>query len=820
MCEIAFGSNPGDSSYSWTDVSAYLRSFHISRGRQYELNAMQAGTCDIVLKNLDRRFEPGYASSPYYPNIRPMVPVRLRVANAVPKDAASPLTLSGNEILDSNRTAALSWTTSQSGGQTDGLTTPAGVFVGRAATNLFRRGQCDATTDYNASGTGVTIAIDNTVPASFSPQSIKVTCDGTAANQGVDCTSATGLAVTAGTNGVESIRFKGTNGNSYRIFGQWANTDATTTTTAVGTFTSNGSWQLLGNALGGVAGATLAALAVAVGKTGDSLHIIVQVNGTRAESFWVAHAMLEKGQSVVAPYVATSGGTTATKNAARVQAPSTLLTEAQGWIAARVRLGWGATIPSSGAPMVFEWRNGTAPVNQISLFRASSTTWEVDTRRNGTLTTLQSNDGTHAAGDVVTLIAYWTSTTIGLSVNGGAFVTTTRGGSVGGSTLPSTFEIGNRSDTTLAIDSDIDWFACGTGTLSSADASTIAAFPNTPAKTNSYYQQDASVLLWPSTSSVTAFWQAVDSGYRVPSDAILFTGYVERFPQNRTGPSYAETQIQAVDGFELLSNATLAGATYPSEVTGSRIGRVLDAVSWSSSARSIATGQSTIASYTFASTDMVVPLSHIQDVELSELGTFFITNDGRAKFQDRRSLGSTNSATFTDQPSVDTTAIGYADIVVSYDKDYIYNSWSGTRTGGTTQTVINSASITQYFLRSQSRTPLLTTDGDVQTQMQYLTATYAQPYLRVESITVTPGNNTNAWLQLLARDLTDRISVLEHPPGGGTTLVQDSYIQQIDLTVPTDPADTKLVYSLLPAGTNNFWQASVSKVGTDTRAGY
>lgn len=301
---------------------------------------------------------------------------------------------------------------------------------------------------------------------------------------------------------------------------------------------------------------------------------------------------------------------------------------------------------------------------------------------------------------------------------------------------------------------------------------------------------------------------------------ILFTGFVERFPQNRTGPSYAETQIQAVDGFELLTNATLPGATYPSELTGARIGRVLDAVSWSTSARSIATGQSTITSYSFLDTDNVVPLAHIQDVELSELGTFFITNDGRAKFQDRRSLGSTNQATFTDQPSVDTGDIGYSDIVVSYDKDYIYNSWSGTRSGGVTQTAINTASISQYFLRTQSRTPLLTADGDVLTQMEYLAALYAQPNLRVESITVIPGNSNAAWLQALSRDLTDRISVLEHPPGGGTTLVQDSYIQQIDLTVPTDPANTRLVYSLLPAATNNFWQASISAVGTDTRAGY
>lgn len=300
----------------------------------------------------------------------------------------------------------------------------------------------------------------------------------------------------------------------------------------------------------------------------------------------------------------------------------------------------------------------------------------------------------------------------------------------------------------------------------------------------------------------------------------LFTGYVERYPQTRTGPTYAETVIQAVDGFELLSNASLPGATYPQELSGTRVSRVLDAAGWSSTARDIATGISNIPAYTFTDADGIVPLTHLQDVEAAELGNLFISNDGRVKYQDRHTSTGASQATFTDQPSVDTGAIGYTDIVASLDKDLIYNDWRGTRSGGVMQEALDSASITSYFQRIQTRTPLLVTDTDVLNQMTFLLSQYKDPALRISRITVTPGSNTTAWTQVLARELNEQITVNAHPPGGGATLTQASLIASIDLTLTTDAVAAQCVYGLLPASTVSYWQASISAVGSTTRAGY
>lgn len=77
--EIAFATKPSGTP-AWTDVSAFVRGIPtIKRGRQFELDRIEAGTCTITLDNSDRRFDPTYTFSPYYPNVLPMRMVRVGI---------------------------------------------------------------------------------------------------------------------------------------------------------------------------------------------------------------------------------------------------------------------------------------------------------------------------------------------------------------------------------------------------------------------------------------------------------------------------------------------------------------------------------------------------------------------------------------------------------------------------------------------------------------------------------------------------------------------------------------------------------------------
>ena len=76
-CEIAFASDPGGGSPVYQDVSSRIMAVSIRRGRQYELDTIQPSTLSIRLDNGDRALDPTYTSSPFYPNVLPMRPIRI-----------------------------------------------------------------------------------------------------------------------------------------------------------------------------------------------------------------------------------------------------------------------------------------------------------------------------------------------------------------------------------------------------------------------------------------------------------------------------------------------------------------------------------------------------------------------------------------------------------------------------------------------------------------------------------------------------------------------------------------------------------------------
>ena len=85
--EIAFDSNPLDSSQTFTDVSAYLRGFETTRGRISELAEFQTGTAVVELDNRDNRFSPNqsthyFDSSTGITKIQPLKRLRIRATHS------------------------------------------------------------------------------------------------------------------------------------------------------------------------------------------------------------------------------------------------------------------------------------------------------------------------------------------------------------------------------------------------------------------------------------------------------------------------------------------------------------------------------------------------------------------------------------------------------------------------------------------------------------------------------------------------------------------------------------------------------------------
>lgn len=76
--QVAFDTTPLEYP-TWTDITSYVRSASTKRGRQDEFDTFSVGTAGAVVDNRDRRFEPEYPSSAYYPNVKPNRRFRVRM---------------------------------------------------------------------------------------------------------------------------------------------------------------------------------------------------------------------------------------------------------------------------------------------------------------------------------------------------------------------------------------------------------------------------------------------------------------------------------------------------------------------------------------------------------------------------------------------------------------------------------------------------------------------------------------------------------------------------------------------------------------------
>ena len=80
--ELGFGSGPYAASPSWTDISAFVLATTVDRGRSASLGRFEAGFASLVLENEDGRFDPNNSSSPYNPDVKISVPIRIQAVHS------------------------------------------------------------------------------------------------------------------------------------------------------------------------------------------------------------------------------------------------------------------------------------------------------------------------------------------------------------------------------------------------------------------------------------------------------------------------------------------------------------------------------------------------------------------------------------------------------------------------------------------------------------------------------------------------------------------------------------------------------------------
>jgi hypothetical protein len=169
------------------------------------------------------------------------------------------------------------------------------------------------------------------------------------------------------------------------------------------------------------------------------------------------------------------------------------------------------------------------------------------------------------------------------------------------------------------------------------------------------------------------------------------------------------------------------------------------------------------------------------------------TNAGGSASANSNALGlvAAGAATFT-----------YTSLVPSYDLDNVFNRWTVTRDNGSPQTSEDTTSQTKYFLRAKQTQTLVSDDTAALAQAARKIAKFKDPLNRVESVTIMPLQSLTNTAQIdagFARQLGDRITIKETPPGFAGVQTNDYVIQQISGQVNTGPiTSATLTFSVWP----------------------
>lgn len=251
----------------------------------------------------------------------------------------------------------------------------------------------------------------------------------------------------------------------------------------------------------------------------------------------------------------------------------------------------------------------------------------------------------------------------------------------------------------------------------------------------------------------------------------LFRGYIQSWkytPAN--GADAARMQIEAYDGFLLFNNAkisTVTGGT-AGQLTGARIGKILDQVGWSSTLRAIDTGGTTCQAD--PGTTRTV-LNALQTIEETEAGAFFMDWDGKAAFKDRDTYlmaAASTPTVFTDDPTA-VAGISYQAVDFGLDDTLIQNNVTVKPLGLAAQTYTDSTSVDRYFTHSLLREDLLMdSTADALNQATMIVKARAYDELRVDSITLDISSDAEPARVVAALDLDflSNIRVVRTAPGG------------------------------------------------------
>lgn len=287
----------------------------------------------------------------------------------------------------------------------------------------------------------------------------------------------------------------------------------------------------------------------------------------------------------------------------------------------------------------------------------------------------------------------------------------------------------------------------------------------------------------------------------------IYDGFIEDFDISYEMPNTSIINVNCVDAFSVLSNVSLTGTPSTAGTTTSQA--FIDAMVATNVQLpySASTGSTKVAGNTQSNVGL---LDYIQTLARSEQGAVYVDQYGAITFLGRHSTFGPSGLTFTDSQSAiaaDTSdsIFGYSTVSQRAASLLLFNTVTGTRTGGTLETATDYNSQSLYMSRNLDLGTLENdTDADVLNLVNYVLGKYATPELRFDAISMeVQGLSHQQVVNLAQLNLTATVPVTL-TPGSGSAITRQCVIEGISWTLDASSSSYRVSFNLGSADVRNF----------------
>ena len=268
-------------------------------------------------------------------------------------------------------------------------------------------------------------------------------------------------------------------------------------------------------------------------------------------------------------------------------------------------------------------------------------------------------------------------------------------------------------------------------------------------------------------------------------------------------------------GFSELGTSTRLSYADETELSSTRLSRLLNAIGFPSALRSINTGTLNIQQQA-VTTNL---LTALQECETVENAQFFIASDGKATFRNR-DYKLSNTKAINVQGTFDNSGsnLPYTNVSTSFDTNEVINNYTWTRSGGSQQVSADADSISRYTAKNSTKTTKNTSDANVLSIIQQKLSETALPIERIDQVVINPRQDTDLWPKVLGLEFGDRVKVNITNPDS-STFSDEVWIESITHTVNAYQQNWNYTINLSPAG-SSAWVLGQAKIGEGTRFAY